>query len=459
MEFEQDIQKAEEFKEKGNDLFKKKEYLKAIEQYTNALQYNNQNSSYYGNRAACYLALEKYQKCIQDCNIALELDPKFSKAYRRKALCQIQMLAFQDALFNIEKGLQIDNQDQSLRQDQKDCLRLKQQYEHFNNYMNENNFNEANIELNQILQKIQNNIQLKLKQVECLAMKGETDQAKNILVKIQNHEDVRRPDLCYLQGICELYNGNTDKAKTLFKNGMTLDPDNTKCRTALKKAQRAEQLKEQGNEAIKQENYDESIRHYDEALQIDPNNKKLNAVLRSNRALAWVKKKEYKKAMEDTNIAIDLNPQYFRAFLRRADIKMKMGDFDSAIQDYQRVSELDPSQNVQQLIKEAKIQAKQAKKKDYYKILGVERNASDQEIKKAYRKLALKWHPDKNPENKEEADKIFRDINEAFQVLSDPKKNKCSILELILMIMKVEVLEEQILILKKSLKCFSVEVV
>lgn len=59
--------------------------------------------------------------------------------------------------------------------------------------------------------------------------------------------------------------------------------------------------------------------------------------------------------------------------------------------------------------------------KDYYKILGVERSASEQEIKKSYRKLAMKYHPDKNPGDKQSEDK-FKDINEAYQVLSDTQK-------------------------------------
>jgi curved DNA-binding protein len=61
--------------------------------------------------------------------------------------------------------------------------------------------------------------------------------------------------------------------------------------------------------------------------------------------------------------------------------------------------------------------------KDYYKILGVDKNATQKDIKSAYRKLARKWHPDVNPDD-EEAQERFKDINEAYQVLSDPEKRK-----------------------------------
>ncbi|KXJ28234.1 dnaJ homolog subfamily B member 6 [Exaiptasia diaphana] len=59
---------------------------------------------------------------------------------------------------------------------------------------------------------------------------------------------------------------------------------------------------------------------------------------------------------------------------------------------------------------------------DYYDILDVPKSATEQDIKKAYRRLALKWHPDKNPDNKDEAEAKFKEISEAYEVLSDEKR-------------------------------------
>ena len=88
--------------------------------------------------------------------------------------------------------------------------------------------------------------------------------------------------------------------------------------------------------------------------------------------------------------------------------------------------QLDRTRDNQASLKEAKRLQKLSKRKDYYKILGIERSASQDQIRQAYRKGALRHHPDRHvsaePEVREKEEKIFKDVSEAYSVLSDLKK-------------------------------------
>lgn len=155
-------------------------------------------------------------------------------------------------------------------------------------------------------------------------------------------------------------------------------------------------------------------------------NANYNSTILLNIAIAQVKLSKNTDGLSSLNKAIKYNSKYAKAFVKRGEVHLALEEYDEAVRDFSEASEIDPAGfNVQAKLKDAQAKAKKAKRKDYYKILGVTKSSSDAEIRKAYKKLALKYHPDKNTDtedNRDRAEKMFKDVNEAMAVLGDKDK-------------------------------------
>jgi DnaJ homolog subfamily C member 3 len=130
------------------------------------------------------------------------------------------------------------------------------------------------------------------------------------------------------------------------------------------------------------------------------------------------------KALDACTTALDLDSNLIEGLILKSEAYLQQEEYQKAQDEAQRARDLDGNnqQAYDQFLKAQKL-LKMSKRKDYYKILGVPKTATDKEIKKAYRKLALQWHPDKHPpETQEEAQQKFRDVSEANGVLSDNQK-------------------------------------
>jgi DnaJ family protein C protein 7 len=234
-------------------------------------------------------------------------------------------------------------------------------------------------------------------------------------------ENSQDPDAMMIRARAFYALGETEQAQKLLKLCLGLDPDMKQAIKLLRIVQKLARTKEEGNNAFKAKDYRGAIDLWAQALEVDPSNKDMNAKILGNRAQAYINLKEYDSAIQDCTEALRLDPGYIKAMKCRAKAYGKAGNWEEAIREYKSVAENSPGEpGIAEEIREAEFELKKSQRKDYYKILGVDKDASDTEIKKAYRKLAIQYHPDKNRDGAA-GDEKFKEIGEAYENLIDPQ--------------------------------------
>jgi len=112
---EEKLKNAEMMKNLGNSLMKTNQFADAVKYYTAAIDLDNQNSIYYGNRAAAYSKLNDFQNAIKDCEKAIEIDPKYAKAYGRMGLAYASLEQHEQAIKAFKKAVELDPTNESYR--------------------------------------------------------------------------------------------------------------------------------------------------------------------------------------------------------------------------------------------------------------------------------------------------------------------------------------------------------
>ena len=128
-----------------------------------------------------------------------------------------------------------------------------------------------------------------------------------------------------------------------------------------------------------------------------------------------------KEAIEKCKMALKFDEGLLDAHIFMAEAFILLDDLPAARSEAQKARQVNQNdQKLHNLLQRLDRLEKTAARKDYYKILGVPKDADAKFIKKAYRKLALEWHPDKHSQDqKEQAEKKFTEITEAYEVLND----------------------------------------
>merc|ERR1719273_1762405 len=416
---------AEEKKEEGNQLYKLKSYRDALAKYSEAIDLCPQCAAFYGNRSACYLMLGQPRQALEDARTSTTLEPTFEKGWTRLARCCVLLGDTVTAKQALTRLGELGGENPTEQRNVEVVDRLKtdgqQAYQ-------ASDYRRALYCLEKALEISTHSLLLKTSRAECLAFLGrytEASEGANAVLQIDN----MNADAIYVRGLCLYYEDNVERAFSHFTQVLRFAPDHVKAKEIYKKAKSLKAKKEEGNTAFKAGNLDEAYKLYSEALLIDPCNRSTNAKLHFNRATVAAKQKKMDECISDCDKALDLDPGYTKALLRRAKCYMESEQFEEAVRDYEKVLKSDKgNMEYRQLLQEAKLDLKKSKRKDFYKILGVEKTANDDEIKKAYRKRAMVHHPERHSsaseDEKKEHETKFKEVGEAYAILSDEKKRR-----------------------------------
>lgn len=247
--------------------------------------------------------------------------------------------------------------------------------------------------------------------------------AQNIAMTLLRNNSAD-PEALVLRGRALYGQGENDKAIQHFRQALSCDPDYKDAVKYLRMVQKLDRMKEEGNGHFKAGRYQQAVDVYTAALDVDPLNKGTNSKILNNRAMCHSRLKKWDTAIADCDRALQLDPSYTKARKTRAKALGESGDWEAAVRAYKAVQEANPEEpGIAKDIRHAELELKKSKRKDYYKILGVEKEASEQEIKRAYKKLAVKHHPDKNIDDPN-AEAKFKEIQEAHETLTDPQKRE-----------------------------------
>ncbi|KAF7198197.1 DnaJ-like subfamily C member 3 [Pseudocercospora fuligena] len=241
--------------------------------------------------------------------------------------------------------------------------------------------------------------------------------------------------------------GEIEKGTTAVSKCLHNDPDNKACSKLRKSEKAIERTYKKFNAFFEKKQYASAVKllvqqkegdepgllqdigrddaEWRKAGYIHPNAPKgLHATLVEQTCEAYTEMNN-KKATPYCEEALKYNPKSLAGLLNKAQTQIAADEFEAALGTLQQANEEHGSNpKIQELHRKAQTLLKRSKQKDYYKVLGVSRDADEREIKKAMRKLTKEHHPDKAAKNgvtPEEAQKKMSAINEAYEVLSDPE--------------------------------------
>ncbi|KAK7038721.1 hypothetical protein VNI00_010605 [Paramarasmius palmivorus] len=434
------VKRAEKVKEKGNTAFKAGRYQEAIEHYTKAIEMNPLDPTFLTNRAASYMSLKRFRPALDDCQQAatLQASAPSPKTLLRLSRCQLALGLATPASSTLKAVLDMEPKNAPAMQLKTKITELETHLRRFEEAKGKKDWGMARLALEKCFQGIDSEgeeipTEWNTWKIELELSKGNIEGA-NLAATEALRLSPNSPETLTLRGLVLFINGKIPQATQHVTSALRFDPAYEPAMRLRRRIKDVDRLKTEGNNLFKQQKLQEAVDKYTEALELIGDKEEegkggnIRATLLSNRATTLVKMELWEEALKDADISIDLVDTSFKAFRTRARIHLAMEHYDKAVNDFKAAineaindgSTTDADvRALKNELKKAEADFKRSKSKDYYKILGLKRDCTELEIKKAYRRESLKHHPDKGGDEEK-----FKLVVEANAVLSDPARRE-----------------------------------
>ncbi|CAL9081406.1 unnamed protein product [Musa textilis] len=374
-------------------------------------------------RASEMIKVKRHREAVGLLNAAIEADPNLSEAYQQRATAFLHLCRFEDSGKDYKKFLELKPGTSSVEKDLSKSLQaqdaLNSAYSHFDS----GDHSKALDYINKIVLVYSSGcLEAKILKVKLLlALKDYSSVISESGFILKEDED--NLEALLVRGRAYYYLSDHDVALRHYQKGLRLDPEHSELKKAyfglknlLKKTKSAEDNAAKGKLRV-------AVEDFKAALALDPNHTAHNVHLHLGLCKVLVKLGRGKDAIDSCTEVLNIDEELVEALVQRGEAKLLTEDWDGAVEDLKIAAQKSPQDmNIREALMRAEKSLKLSKRKDWYKILGVSKTASIAEIKRAYKKLALQWHPDKNVDNREEAEAKFREIAAAYEVLGDEDK-------------------------------------
>ncbi|GAB5587712.1 hypothetical protein Unana1_02612 [Umbelopsis nana] len=435
---------TQQYLDDGNKLLVSGKYNEALTSFDAAISKDPANYISYYRRAATYMSLGRNNAALEDFTKILSIKPDFHQALLQRA-----------KIYSKEGNLDLSKKDLEtyIKHNPSDTeaaallMSVKQAGDDFNlakKAIDDKNYDECIRLLSAVVPTVPQSTSIRLLRAGCHIAKGEIEEAVGDLTRAAHLSPSDQDVLLKLAQINYFSLYESQGALSHVKQCLHYDPEQKQCKAMFRKLKKldktinaaiqdfeqnkfvaaSKKLVGSGNDQGIIATVDEEVAKLEVTLDaVGKMPRRLSAKLYSLACKIYGQRNDWANAKKWCSATLDMDENDQDALLYLGEAAIEDSDYESAVRYLTKAHDASGGQNgqVRETLGKAQRLLKQSKKRDYYKILNVSKTADKREIKKAYRKLAQEWHPDKysGDLDSEAVEAKMAEINQAYEVLYD----------------------------------------